>query len=296
MPRASQQYTARWPEMRNLFPTQWSAIAASEDVREQTRHTDVVKLPGTLPSKGELPGHLSMMLVLSDKYDLEVHFGGHLRDHDALRVETLEFQRGDMVLFPSTLRHRRLAALPGLGKQVVLFRLLTRDERYKWVDVEQFILDPLPGAKDELASRPRGDGPLPNPRGLSHWGQHFTFGKRLQAVGLLRFEMLADWLAPVVPSRPGCPYHPLLLARPAPDAADPMCHVYVEEGDVLWTSGPSWLDLGTSGPGKAALMQQYGAPPPAPSLYRRLCCSASPGIAGGRSAVQGAMRAPRSCF
>ena len=62
------------------------------------------------------------------------------------------------------------------------------------------------------------------------------------------------------PSGPGCPYHPLLLARPALDAADPMCHVYVEESDVLWTSGPSWLDLGNSGPGEAAMLQQYWAP------------------------------------
>ena len=259
--RASQQCSARWPEMRGLFPTQLSAIAAGEDAREQTWHIDVDKLPGTLPSMGELPDHLSIMLVLSDKYHLEVHLGSHLGDHDALRVETFEFQRGDMVLFASTLRHRGLAALPGVGKQVVLFRFLTPDERHKWVDVERFILDPLPGAKDELASRPRGDGPLPNPRAISHWGQYFAFGEGLQgAVGLPRFEQPHDWLAPVGPSGPGCPYHPLLLARPALDAADPMCHVYVEEGDVLWTSGPSWLDLGNSGPGEAAMLQQYWAP------------------------------------
>ena len=154
--------------MKDLFPTQWSAIAAGEDAKEQTWHTDVDKLPSTLPSKGELPGHLSMMLVLSDKHHLEVHLGSHLGEHDALRVETFEFQRGDMVLLTSTLRHRGLAALPGVGKQVVLFRFLTRDEGHKWVDVERFILDPLPGAKDEMASRPQGDGPLPNPRALSH--------------------------------------------------------------------------------------------------------------------------------
>ena len=61
--RASQQCTARWPEMRDLFPTRWSAIAAREDAKEQTWHTGADKLPGTLLSNGELPGHLSMMLV-----------------------------------------------------------------------------------------------------------------------------------------------------------------------------------------------------------------------------------------
>ena len=77
--------------MRDIFPTQWSAIAAGEDAREQTWHTGVDKLLDTLPSKGELPGHLSMTLVLSDKYHLEGHLGSHLGDHDALRVETFEF-------------------------------------------------------------------------------------------------------------------------------------------------------------------------------------------------------------
>ena len=123
--RASQQCSACWPQMRDRFPTQWSAIAAGEQARELTWHTDVDKLPGTLPSMGELPGHLSMMLVLSDRYHLEVHLGSHLGDDDVLRLETFEFQRGDMVLFASALRHRGLAALPGVGKQVVLFRFFT---------------------------------------------------------------------------------------------------------------------------------------------------------------------------
>ena len=88
-----------------------------------------------------------MMLVLSDKYQLEVHLGSHLGEPHALRVETFEFERGDMVLFASTLRHRCLATLPGVGKQVVLFRFLTPDERHKWMDVERFIPHPLLGAK-----------------------------------------------------------------------------------------------------------------------------------------------------
>ena len=69
--RARQHGSARWPEMRDLFPTQWSAIATREDAREHTWRTDVNNLPGTLPSKGELPRHLSMTPVLSEKYHLE---------------------------------------------------------------------------------------------------------------------------------------------------------------------------------------------------------------------------------
>ena len=139
-----------------------------------------------------------MMLVLSDKYYLQVHLGSQLGEHDAPAVKTFEFQRGDMVLLVSMLRHRGLAALPGVGKQVVLFRFLIPDERHKWVDVERLILDPLPGANNELASQPRGDGPLPNRRALSHWGQFFAFSEELQgAVGVRRFEQLDDWLTPV---------------------------------------------------------------------------------------------------
>ena len=115
------------PRLRISSQRSGRQFAAGEDAKEQTWHTDVDKLPGTLPSKGELPGHLSMMLVVSDKYHLEVHLGSHLGEHDALRVETFEFQRGDMVLFACTLRHRGFAALPGGGggKKVVLFRFLT---------------------------------------------------------------------------------------------------------------------------------------------------------------------------
>ena len=88
---ASQQCSACWPEMRDLFPMQWSAAAPREDAREQTRHSDVDKLPRKLPSKGELPRHLSMILVLSDKYPLEVHLDSHPGEHDTLCVETFEF-------------------------------------------------------------------------------------------------------------------------------------------------------------------------------------------------------------
>ena len=161
--RASQQWSARGPAMRDLFPPQWSAIAAREDAREQTWHTDVDKLPGTLPSNGELPGHLSMMLVLSDKYHLEVYLGSHLGDNDALGIEAFEFQRGGMVLFASTLRHRGLAALPGVGKQVVLIRFLTLDERHKRLDMERFVLDPHQGPRMSLLHGHAETGRCPTP-------------------------------------------------------------------------------------------------------------------------------------
>ena len=132
MKRAGEQCSAWWPAMRDLFPTQWSCIAAREDVGEQTLHTHVYKLPRTLPSKGELPNHLLMMLVLSDRYHLEVHLGSNLDENEALRLETFEFQCRDMLLFAYTLRHRCLTTLLGVGKVVVLFRFHIPDERHTW--------------------------------------------------------------------------------------------------------------------------------------------------------------------
>ena len=57
-----------------------------------------------------------MMLVLSDKYRAEVCLGSHLGEHDTLRIETFEFRCREMLLFASTLRHKGLAALLGVGK------------------------------------------------------------------------------------------------------------------------------------------------------------------------------------
>ena len=77
--------------MTDLSSTQWSCIAAGEDARAQTWHTNVAKLPGTLPSKGELPNHLCMMLVLLDRCQLEVRLGSLLGEHDPVRIQCLEF-------------------------------------------------------------------------------------------------------------------------------------------------------------------------------------------------------------
>ena len=81
-------------------------------------------------------------------------------------------------------------------------------------------------AKEELLSRPRGAGPLPKPMAISHFGQYFAFGKGLQGiVGLPHQEKVDFWPASVVLLGLGCPYHPLLLAKPALDDTDAMCHV-----------------------------------------------------------------------
>ena len=80
--------------------------------------------------------------------------------------------------------------------------------------MEQFILDPQRGAKEELVSRPRGDGLLPNSRAIGYWRHYFAFGKGKKGeVGLPRQEQLDDWLAPMGPSGPACSYHPRLPSQ-----------------------------------------------------------------------------------
>ena len=123
--------------------------------------------------------------MLSHKNHVQVHVGSHLSDHHALRVQTVVCERGNVVVFASTLRHRCLCALHGLGRLIVLFRFLTPDVRHQWVDENRFIVDPLPRAKDELTHCPRGDQPLPTPSRIPHWGQFFAFGQGLHGTGSL---------------------------------------------------------------------------------------------------------------
>ena len=131
--RANEPFAARWHPAKDLHPTQCSSLATGDDGGQQDWQFDVDQLPATLPTRGALPTHLSMMLVLCDKYHLELHVGSHLGDHDALRVQTVVCERGDVVVFASTLRHRCLCALPGVGKQIVLVRFLTVDLRHQLV-------------------------------------------------------------------------------------------------------------------------------------------------------------------
>ena len=83
-----------------------------------------------------------------------------------------------MLLFASTITHIGLPALPGVGKNVVLFRFLTPDERHRWVNIEGFILDPLPRTKAELAWHAAAStDPLSDPCSIPHWGHMLDLGE-----------------------------------------------------------------------------------------------------------------------
>ena len=164
-----------------------------------------------------------------------MHVRTHLGDHDDVRVQTVACERGGVVMFAPTPRHRGLCALPGVGRRIVLFRFLPPDVRHQWMDKNRFIVDPLTGAKDELAHRPLGDRPLPTPSRIPHWGQFFAFGQGLQGtVGLPSIRYFEARLAPIGESGPASPYHPLLLCRPAANTDGPMVVVSVDKRDVMW--------------------------------------------------------------
>ena len=92
-----------------------------------------------------------MMLIISDKYHVEMHLGNHVGEHTSLVRRTVMCKRGNMFLLASTIRHRDLSVYPGVEKQVVLFGFPTPGKRHRRVDVEGFMLNLLPRTKAERA-------------------------------------------------------------------------------------------------------------------------------------------------
>ena len=138
--RAAELSSTQWPTMHNLHSAAWSAPTVGaveetsgtrEDTRKQTSHTDVDRLRSTLPRRGDLPTHVNMMLILSDKYHVDMHVGSHFGEHDGLVGRTNVCDGGDMLLFASTIRQRGVPALPGVEKHVVPFHFLTTHERHR---------------------------------------------------------------------------------------------------------------------------------------------------------------------
>ena len=137
--RASEFSSSQWPTTCNLPITAWSALTVGEledtlrtrdDAGHQTLHTDVHRLPSMLPRRSDPPTHLNMMIMISDKYHVEMRVRSQLGEHDGLVRPTIVCARVHMLLFASIMRHRGVPALPGVGKQVVLFRFLMPNERH----------------------------------------------------------------------------------------------------------------------------------------------------------------------
>ena len=115
--------------------TPGSVIVASVGSGAQLPHSDVATHPEVLPpNTRDISGcHLSSFLCLSEDYQVAVQAGTALGEAEEARWDTIQVQRGDMLLMVATSRHHGLPALPDSkdGLQGALFNLWTPDRAHK---------------------------------------------------------------------------------------------------------------------------------------------------------------------
>ena len=137
------------PQVGNLHPmTPGSVIVASAGSWSQLPHTDVATHPGVLPPKdGDISRcHLSSFLCLSEEYQVQVKAGTALGEAGEVRWDTIQLQRGDMLLMEATNRHHGMPALLDAkdGLQGALFNLWTPTAKYRHHQPNTTHLDPPP--------------------------------------------------------------------------------------------------------------------------------------------------------
>ena len=94
--------------------TPGSVIVASVGSGAQLPHSDVATHPEVLPPNSrDISGcHLSTFLCLSEDYQVAVQAGTALGEAGEARWDTIQVQRGDMLLMVATRRDHGLRALP----------------------------------------------------------------------------------------------------------------------------------------------------------------------------------------
>ena len=107
--------------------TPGSVIVASVESGLQLPHTDVATHPEVLPPDNrDISGcHLSSFLCLSKDCQVAVEGGMALGEAGEARWDTIQLQRGDMLLMVATSRHHGLPAHSGAkdGPQGAFFNL-----------------------------------------------------------------------------------------------------------------------------------------------------------------------------
>ena len=224
--------------------TPGSVIVASVGSGPQPPHTDVASHPELLPPNSrDISGcHLSSFLCLSQDYPVAVQEGTALGEAGEARWDTVELQRGDMLLMVATSRHHGLPALPDSkdGLQGALFHLTTPDPRHKHHQPNTTHLDPNPPRRPW---RLRGICPAWS---SPAWTRCCGWGRgRLGGWGCGR-GMLPRPSSPTPPIRsrqappPSCPppfppFHPTFLSRSAP--ASDLAVIEVGEQCMLFFVG-----------------------------------------------------------
>ena len=91
--------------------TPGNVIVASMGSVAQLPHTDVATHPEVPPTDSRDMSWCSF-LCLSEDYQVAVQAGTALGDAGEARWDTIQLQRGDMLLMAATSRHHGLPALP----------------------------------------------------------------------------------------------------------------------------------------------------------------------------------------
>ena len=102
------------PQLGDLHPmTPGSVIVANVGSGAHLSHSDVATHPEVLPpNTRDISGcHLSSFLCLSEDYQVAVQTGTALGEAGEARWDTIQLQRGDMLVMVATSRHHGLPAL-----------------------------------------------------------------------------------------------------------------------------------------------------------------------------------------
>ena len=103
------------PGVGDLHPkAPGSVIVGSVGIGPQLPHTDVATHPEVLPPNSrDISGcHLTSFLCLSEDYQVAVQAGTAVGEAREARSDTVELQRGDILLMVATSRHHGLLAPP----------------------------------------------------------------------------------------------------------------------------------------------------------------------------------------
>ena len=211
------------PQVGDLHPvTPGSVIVASVGSRAQLPHPDVATHPEALPPDSrDISGcHLSNLLCLSEGYQVVVQAWTALCEAGAVRRDTIQLQRGDMLLMVATSRHHGLPALPPNAKdglQAALFNLWTPDPRQRHHQPNTTHLDPIPPKEaldvaGDLSSRdfPSVDQAL--------WVGKGVVGSVGLWEGGAAQALFADAPEAVPAGPPTCPFHPTFPSSSAPNS------------------------------------------------------------------------------
>ena len=206
------------PQVGDLHPvTPGSVIVASVGSGAQLPHSDVATHPEVPPpdSRDILGCHLSRFLCLLEGCQVAVQAETALGEAGEARWDTIQLQRGGMLLMVATSRHHGLPAPPDAkdGLQGALFNLWTPDPRHRHHQPNTTHVDPPKEALDVAGDLSSSDFPSVD---QVLWVGKGAVGRVGLWEGGAAQALFADAPEAVPAGPPTCPFHPTFLSRSAP--------------------------------------------------------------------------------